>query len=232
MRFATARSLAPSKEASDTPLGPADLSVELGSATGVVLNGRRVRGWVVAESGPQPGIELRPVSEIVSLGPPPQVVELARWASWRYAGRLRPLLVAASAPRQVRELPPPAPVRHGAPASRPAPGEDEIASATAQALSVASSVLRLPPAAPRLAVVQAAIADSATKRGDLLVLAASRDDAVTLARRLERSGRPVALQPEAWAEAAAGGRTVVGTRSAVLAPLETLERARRARRPR
>ena len=54
---------------------------------------------------------------------------------------------------------------------------------------------------------------------DLLVLAASRADAATLANRLVRSGHAVALQPEAWAEAASGGPIVVGTRGAVLAPV-------------
>ena len=42
----------------------------------------------------------------MSLGPPPAVVDLSRWAAWRYSGRLRPLLVAASPPRLVRTLPP------------------------------------------------------------------------------------------------------------------------------
>ena len=81
---------------------PAELSnqVSIGSIVRVVLNGRRVRGWVVAEgSDLAPGIALRPLSELVSLGPPAEVVELARFAAWRYAGRLRPVLVAASPPR-------------------------------------------------------------------------------------------------------------------------------------
>jgi len=197
-------------------------ALRVGCIVRVVLNGRRVRGWVVAEAGPHPGIELRPVGELVSLGPPPEVVDLARWASWRYAGRLRPLLVAASPPRLVRELPPPgrpAPVG-SAPSGDPV--DPEVAVATSHGISSGSAVLRLPPGAPRLAVVQAAIEATAGQDGDLLVLAASRNDASTLAKRLERSGRPVALHPDRWAEAASGGRTVVGTRSAVLAPLAAL----------
>ena len=54
------------------------------------------------------------------------------------------------------------------------------------------------------------------------MLAASRHDALIVASRLERAGHPVALQPDAWAGAAAGGRVVVGTRSAVLAPVAGL----------
>jgi primosomal protein N' (replication factor Y) len=203
--------------------------IAVGSIVRVVLHGRRVRGWVVAEAiDPPPEIELRSVSEVASYGPTPEIVELSRWAAWRYAGRLRPLLVAASPPRLVRGLPPALAPRsgpgHGTErAIEGVPprngGEREIATATLQALSYGAAVLRLPPAAPRLAVAEAAIEATASAAGDLLVLAASSADAATLANRLVRSGHAVALQPEAWAEAASGGRIVVGTRSAVLSPL-------------
>jgi len=203
---------------------PADLvgRLTVGCVVRVLLHGRRVRGWVVAEATDLAAeIDLRPVSELVSLGPPPAVVELSRWAAWRYAGRLRPLLVAASAPRTVRALPPRAKPREAGGRSGGAAVESEIAVASLQALSLGCAVLRLPPAAPRLSVVEAAIA-TAGSDGDVLVLAASRSDAVTLASRLGRSGHPVALQPEAWAEAASGGRVVVGARSAVLSPVAKL----------
>ncbi len=220
---------------------PAELAgeVSVGSIVRVMLHGRRVRGWVIAvASDPPPEIELRSVDEIASYGPPPAVVDLSRWAAWRYSGRLRPLLVAASPPRLVRALPPGPPPRTvppattaGSPATTAGPEqgavrlgtlEGEIAAATVQALSSGSALLRLPPAAPRLAVVEAVVAATAGESGDLLVLAASRNDAATLAHRLERSGHSVALQPEAWALAASGGRIVVGTRSAVLSPVARL----------
>jgi primosomal protein N' (replication factor Y) len=207
-------------------------TVKVGCIVRVVLHGRRVRGWVVAEvTVPPPEIDLRPVSELVSLGPPPAIVDLGRWAAWRYSGRLRPLLVAASPPRLVRALPPALSRRArprgttewlGGDATWNGTLEREIAAATVQALSSSSSVLRLPPAAPRLAAVEAAVEATDGRDGDVLVLAASRADAVTLADRLERAGHAVALQPEAWAEAASGGRIVVGARSAVLSPVARL----------
>jgi len=207
-------------------------SVKVGCIVRVVLHGRRVRGWVVAEASVvPPDVELRPVSEVVSLGPPQSVVELSRWASWRYSGRLRPLLLAASPPRLVRALPPASEPwagssgRTAGPAGDIEPGrglEREIAAATLQALSSRSAVLRLPPAAPRLAAVEATIEATAGVPGDVLVLAASRTDAATLTTRLERSGHALALQPDAWSEAASGGRVVVGTRSAVLSPVVDL----------
>ena len=211
---------------------PAELAgrVEVGSIVRVLLHGRRVRGWVVAETTVPPlAVDLRPLGELVSLGPPSAVVDLCRWAAWRYAGRLRPLLVAASPPRLVRALPAAPAVREQA--ARQAPGGDatargtleaELAAATVQALSSSPAVLRLPPAAPRLAVVEAVVAETAGRAGDVLVLAASRADAVTLASRLERAGHAVALQPEAWSQAASGGRIVVGARSAVLSPVARL----------
>ena len=211
----------------EVPSGFAE-TLEIGCIVRVVLNGRRVRGWVVGEGSGLPAeLELRPVRELVSLGPPPSVVELAGWAAWRYSGRLRPLLMAASPPRIVRALPAPALLPAGPAAASYAPRAStrpdyEIAEATAQALSSLSAVLRLPPAAARLSVIEAVIEAKAGEPGDLLVLAASRGDAQTLASRLERSGHRVALQPDAWAEAAAGGCIVVGTRSAVLAPLRAL----------
>ena len=165
------------------------------------------------------------------MGPPPAIVDLGRWAAWRYAGRLRPLLVAASPPSLVRALgpaserrPPPAGTTTclGGDTTSKRALEGEIAAATVQALSGLSAVLRLPPAAPRLAAVEAAAEATADSDGDMLVLAASRADAVTLAARLERAGHAVALQPEAWAQAASGGRIVVGARSAVLAPVACL----------
>ena len=211
---------------------PEDLAgkVEVGCIVRVLLHGRRVRGWVVAKAAvAPPDVDLHPLRELVSLGPPPLVVDLCRWAAWRYSGRLRPLLVAASPPRLVRDLPAALPVRAPAASRRPGGGatgtrtlEGEIAVATAQALFSSPAVLRLPPAAPRLAVVEAVVAETAGSAGDVLVLAASTADAQTLANRLERSGHAVAQQPEAWSQAASGGRIVVGARSAVLAPVARL----------
>lgn len=205
--------------------------LEVGCIVRVVLHGRSVRGWVVARAvRAPPEMELRELSELSSLGPPPGVVDLCRWTAWRYAGRLRPLLLAASPPRLVRALPQASPPGTSPPDARSCRGaarakpnaQDEIAKATALALSFGSCVLRLPPAAPRQAVVEEVIRATAGELGDVLVLAASRSDAVTLANRLERSAHAVALQPEAWAQAAASGRVVVGARSSALAPVRVL----------
>jgi primosomal protein N' (replication factor Y) len=191
-------------------------SVELGSIVRVPLHGRKVRGWVVAEAREPDGYELREILDLVSAGPAPEIVGLGRFGVWRYAGRLRPFLLAGSPPRLVRALPP------GRPAGPPGPepGTSAVAEATRRALHSGSAVLRLPPAAPRLDVVVTALAAAGDR--DALVLVPARRDAEVLVKRLARLGCRVALQPEAWAEAAAGGCTVVGARAAAFAPVARL----------
>ncbi len=211
-------------------------AVTPGCIVRVVLHGRRVRGWVVAElrrAPPRaraPSPERRRVARATSgarrplpvgrlaLRGTPAAVAGGGVASPARAGSPGP---AGPAGTPATPAPPP---RTGTPATTAKAGsllEDEIAAATAQALSCPSAVLRLPPAAPRLAVVAAGLRALGGDK-DLLVLAASRHDALIVASRLERAGHPVALQPDAWAGAAAGGRVVVGTRSAVLAPVAGL----------
>jgi primosomal protein N' (replication factor Y) len=195
---------------------PLAASVELGSIVRVPLHGRKVRGWVVAEAGEPDGYELREILALVSAGPAPEIVGLGRFGAWRYAGRLRPFLLAGSPPRLVGALPPGRPP--GPPG--PEPGTSAVAEATRRALQSGSAVLRLPPAAPRLDVVMTALAAAGDR--DALVLVPARRDAEVLAKRLARLGRRVALQPEAWAEAAAGGCPIVGARAAAFAPVARL----------
>ncbi len=197
-----------------------------------------MRGWVVGAGDGEPlAVPLREVAEVVSVGPEPAVVELARWGAWRYAGRVRPFLVAASPSRRVSALLAPAPAPEPASPARPAslarpspprsaaspaspPGPAgawalPLAAVARQALAAKRAVVRLPPLAPRLELVLALLGE-AGRRG-ALVLAPERHDVQILAERLERAGVAVARYPEQWAEAAAGGRVVVGSRAAALA---------------
>jgi primosomal protein N' (replication factor Y) len=214
--------------------------VKVGTIVRVVLHGRRTRGWVVAAGIAVPeGLELKAVREIVSLGPPPDIVELCRWAAWRYAGRLRPLLLAASAPRIVRSLPAPTKaLAAGLPAQAPpaspmdaltltgaiatTAGEDTgLRAALRDVLSTGDAVLRLPPAMPRLHAVLGLLEHSRTADGtcgDPLILVESRADALILGGRLRAAGWPVSTFPEDWARVAAGGRVAIGTRNGVLGP--------------
>src|SRR5262245_7355501 len=87
--------------------------VRVGTLVRVPLHGRRVGGWVVADNVTPPArIRLQQVAKVTGWGPPAGLVDLARWAAWRWAGPVRAVLRAASPPGAVRGLP--APARRGA----------------------------------------------------------------------------------------------------------------------
>jgi len=164
----------------------------------VGLQGRRIGGWVVGLAD-EAGTDrpLQPLAKVTGWGPPADVVALARWAAWRWAGRTAQLLGTASPLRAVRALPstPPAPL----------PRDGGLADGI--------TVMRIPPAGDLLPVVVAAAA-----HGDALVLAPSLSAAFSLAARLRREGHRVALVPHEWALAAAGGCVAVGARAGAWAP--------------
>jgi len=139
---------------------------------------------------------LQPLAKVTGWGPPADVVALARWAAWRWAGRPAQLLGTASPPRAVRGLPP-----------SPAAG------APAPALPAGVTVVRIPPAGDVLPV-----ALDAAAAGDALVLAPSHAGAASLAAGLRAAGHRVALVPQDGARAAAGGCVAVGARAAAWAP--------------
>jgi primosomal protein N' (replication factor Y) (superfamily II helicase) len=186
--------------------------VRVGDRVRVVLHGRRVGGWVVAVGvDPPPGVALRPLAKWSGRGPTPELIELAEWAAWRWAGRPASLLRTASPDRVVTGLP--------AAPRRSAPSELAADSEVMAALSAATSsalLVRLPPASPADPVVSAAVA-----RGNALVLCPTAASARSVGSALRRVGVPVAQHPRDWALGAAGA-TVVGTRAAAWAPVRGL----------
>lgn len=236
-------------------------AVSVGSIVRVELRHRKVRAWVIALSGgawlemPPGAGPLKRVVALVSAGPAPEVVDLARWAAWRYAGRLRAFLLAASPDRVVRpgqleqraeavptpdgQVAPPTPNgRVGPPtpvpaapspatAASPAPPADPVASvaaAVAAGLGAGAAWLRLPPASPRLAVIEAVIEQVGSADG-VLVLVPERNDAELLQRLLARRRLPAAVLPQGWRTAAAGGQAVIGARAGAFGPMPTLRAA-------
>ena len=190
-------------------------SLTVGSMVRIGLHGRRVGGWVVGIGvDPEPGVELRPLAKVSGWGPSEEIIELARWAAWRWAGRTASLLRTASPATVVRALPrnPPRDRRTSTPTPVPVASEGLLA-AVSDALGVDAAVLRLPPADDPHPVLVAAAG-----RGPLLVVGPDVATIRRLAMRLRRSGLAVALQPEQWAAARAGGTSVMGTRSAAWAP--------------
>ncbi|MBV9953511.1 MAG: hypothetical protein JO291_16270 [Acidimicrobiia bacterium] len=197
--------------------------VRVGTMVRVALHGRRVGAWVTAvDVDPRPDIELRPLAKITGWGPPEDLVELARWAAWRWAGRPAAFLRTASPPGAVRALP-----ERPCPAEASPPVGDPL---VADALSRPRAVLRLPPGADRYPLVLAA---ATAPDGDALILCPSVVEAQRLAGRLARAGQPVACVAHdkpgvaaagEWARAAAGGVTVIGARAGAWAPLPDLGR--------
>ena len=189
-----------------------DGRVDVGTLVRVPLHGRRVRGWVVGRTDrPETDRPLQAVAKVTGLGPSPELVELADWAAWRWAGPRVAFLGAASPPRAVPSLPPRAADRGG---SAGAPSEDDARrSVLADAFAGAPAVVRLPPAEDAFPLVA-----EGARRGDALVLAPTVAAAAYLAARLRRAGHAVAVLPDDWAQAAAGGCVAVGARGAAWAP--------------
>jgi primosomal protein N' (replication factor Y) len=213
-------------------LVPDDLGdqVRVGTLVRVELNRRRVGAWVVADDvEPPAGVTLRPIAKVTGWGPAPDLVDLARWAAWRWAGRRSWFLGTASPAGAVRRLPPPAPPH--APGPRAPSVADELAGL---ALARPRSVVRLPPLTDPVAVVAAAAAC-----GPTLVLAPSAGQAGRLGARLRRGGAVVAVvsrpsgavrrgaerPADDWAAARAGVDIVIGTRAAAWAPVAGLAAA-------
>ena len=93
--------------------------VRVGTCVRVPLAGRRVAGWVVSVGAPDPHIaveRLLPLAKVTGHGPSPAIFELASWAGIRWAGKIRPFLVAASPHTAVTAL---TQARHGGAVPQP-----------------------------------------------------------------------------------------------------------------
>lgn len=199
-------------------------SVCVGTRVRVVLARRRVGGWVMSLGEPSTDRALAPLAAVSGLGPTRDVIELAAWAAWRWAGRTAAFLATASPPRVVRATPEPS--RHRQAATVP---DTAVARAATEVLAGGGGVLRVPPAADGIDAVLAAVVHAQSGRGDILVVVPGAVEAGMTVRRLAARGLAVAEMPDGWARAAAGGAwaernvptpglVVVGTRSAVWAP--------------
>lgn len=197
--------------------------VQVGSMVRVDLAGRRLPGWVVeGHIEAVTGRALRPLASVRGIGPDAEMVDLTRWAAWRWAGQWSHFLGTASPALVVTRLPGPT---SDDPVSDPA-GDDSgplvrgplrAGPLTREALSGGTAVVRLPPASDPFAVVA-----EAARRGAALIVCPSITAAAAMAGRLGEAGHPTSLVPDDWAGAAAGGRIVVGARSAAFAPVPGL----------
>jgi primosomal protein N' (replication factor Y) len=203
------------------PAGVAD-DVRMGTQVRVALHGRRVGGWIVADDVvPPSGVALQPLLSVRGWGPPPAVLDLARWAAWRWAGPVASFLRTASAPRAVRALPS-VPGRWSS-GDRSVGGTARGDDFAAGALAGGVTVVRLAPASDAMPICDAAAAMLARASDvGVLILAPSHGAVGAIADHLRRSGAEVAVLPDDWAVARAGGCVAVGTRAGAFAPLPRL----------
>lgn len=183
--------------------------VEVGTIVRVDLHGRRVAAWVTAvDVEPPPGVALRSITKVTGHGPSGEVISLAHWAAWRWAGRPQHLLTTASPENAVTVVP----QRRATNKMLPAP-LDRFADG---AFDGNGSCVRLPPAVSPFDLCLAAC-----RRGNALIVCASVGQARQLGARLRRAGVSICLYPRDWPLAAAGG-SVIGARAAAFAPVVDL----------
>jgi primosomal protein N' (replication factor Y) (superfamily II helicase) len=189
--------------------GPLRARVRVGTLVRIELAGRRVGGWVTdVDVVPPPGVSLRPIAKVTGCGPTADLIELAEWAAWRWAGRPQHMLTTASPEGVVGALP--APRRSSISASEVTPKWIN------DAFVGPSAVVRLPPA---LSPFELCL--EACRRGNTLIVCPSLAMARHLGARLRRAGAAICLYPRDWAQGAAGC-SVIGTRAAVWAPVAGL----------
>ncbi|WP_419946224.1 hypothetical protein [Candidatus Poriferisodalis sp.] len=203
--------------------------------------GRLIRGWVTELDPALPdGVHLQPVNRVLSIGPPQHVVELAKWAAWRWAGTQVHFLRTASADRAVAGAPSEPARRPGIPQPRPSRRPADVrepAAAGAAMLSDSSGSVGIPgwvraaysddrhaPAVVRLGPCadEWPLIAEALRHGRSLVLVPNVAWAAGLAGRLRQAGTSSALVPRDWAEAVSA-HAVVGTRAGAWAPCGRLE---------
>ncbi len=159
-----------------------------------------------------------PLKSWLGWGPPPGLVELADWASWRWAGPAAFFLRTASPEAVVRSLPAVPRVT-----AVPAPAGPSPLWSSALTGAVVSMV-RLPPATDLIDLVLSVVADPGVRarQGSVVVLVPSSGWAARLATRLVRRGWPATSE---WAGARAGWPVVVGSRAGAWAPVPRLAAA-------
>lgn len=194
---------------------PADLArantVRIGTRVRMDLRNRRVGGWVVRTDGPR-DVSLAPIRKISGDGPSPEVVDLCRWAAWRWAGRWASMLREADpvglSPRALGSG-----GDESRPRSRPTSVAPWLPALVADFRSHPVSTVVWPPGIPVGDLLAALSAP-----GRLIVAAASVAQGRAIVHHLRRVGvNAVSAEEDWWSSRFA---TAVGARSAVFAPTE------------
>ena len=189
----------------------------IGSRVAVPLHGRTVTGWIVGEEANDQleAQQLKSLTRSQGYGPPESLVDLCRFAAWRWAGSLAHFLSAASPATIVASLP-------DAPKQVMVEVPDSALGRCFGALQPGDIVLgELGPAHDPFDVVLGAVAACAhdDRGGSLLVMVPSKGYAKRLSGRLARRGVRCVEVNDAWDAARSGWPVVVGTRNVAFAPV-------------
>ena len=191
-------------------------AIAIGDRVRVPLHGRNVPGWVTEIGSTTDGFtdvdetKLRSVMKRLGFGPSNDIVQLAKWASHRWCGRLRAFFVAASPSTLVTVLPT---ARYHRDQVKVV-GDPEVSLAVSEKRSVL--VQRGPLKSPIDVMVGAAL------NGATLVIVPTVIRARLFAASLKRHGFSVAILPDEWDSAAGGVDVVIGSRTAVFARVPNL----------
>lgn len=208
--------------------------IRRGTMVRVPLQGRQEQGWLVDLGVKQPvGVKLLNVNRILGLGPSPEVMDLADWAAWRWQASKSVFYSLASPPRRISRLPKPAGPRAAhpravgpasravGPASRvagPAPAHPDDSQSFRQFFAQPKeTLLQLSPTAENWSLIHTALS-----MGNALVLMPDNWRAERLVQFARKQGHDCVLWPQQWEAAAAGGCSVIGSRSAVFASMPEL----------
>ena len=207
----------------------AQIPIQRGTMVEAPLKNRPEPGWLVDLSPPAnqlpPDVQLLEIHRLTSLGPSEEVLSLADWAAWRWQASPAVFYWLASPPRQVKRLPPamaaasPKPAASASASSASAAtGNTSVPEAVASAFRQPQPTLwQLPPTAENWSII-----NEAMSYGNALVLVPQTWRAERLAAHARSQGHNCVLWPQQWELAAAGGCSVVGTRSAVFASMPEL----------
>jgi primosomal protein N' (replication factor Y) len=154
--------------------------------------------------------KLRSVIKRLGFGPSVEVVQLAKWASHRWCGRLRAFFVAASPSTLVATLP----------TARYHRGQVKVTGDSAVGKAVVESRSLLVQRGPLKSPVDTMV--GAALHGPSLVIVPTVIRARLFASSLKRHGFSVAVLPDEWDSAAGGVDVVIGSRTAVFARIPNL----------
>ncbi|NBU60407.1 MAG: hypothetical protein EBS27_01335 [Actinobacteria bacterium] len=183
--------------------------VRIGSRVRVPLHGRNVAGWVVELGEPSSGLEIakiKSVIKVLGLGATKEIIELAIWATKRWAGRLRSFISTAAPETLVKTVP----------ASRYMPRAINHTSEPFEKIkNFGGGLLILAPLTNLTPLISAIVCD-----GPTIVIMPTQHRVKLLAAALKANNFSVAQWPNDWAMAYGGVDVVIGTRSVVWSPVE------------